>query len=208
MQKLATYQGHVVPKGAERAWNRYASRARDMQPAVDLCPYRRTVVQAGGNIGAWPVWLASNFIEVITFEPEPTNFMCLTRNVAPYHNIAPHRVGLSDRDGSQSLSVQKSIGSHHLVDEPGETSVARLDRYNIEHLDLLVLDIEGWEYEALVGAQDTIARCRPVVMLEDRGHGVKKGTGSTFDDVLAQLPDYEIVHRVRHDVILVPLERT
>ena len=67
---IVEHKGHFTPKGSEKAWNRYASKAVDMQLAVDLCEKLRTVVQAGGNIGAWPVWLSYHFIEVITFKPE------------------------------------------------------------------------------------------------------------------------------------------
>lgn len=204
MPKLTQYQGHWLPQGCERAWQRYASRARDMQPAVEMCGHLRTVVQAGGNVGAWPIWLAANFIEVITFEPEKQNYTCLARNIAPHHNILAYHAALGAEPGKLSLNVCKSIGSHHLIMEPGDIDVKTIDSLNLEYLDLIVLDVEGAEALALRGARETIARCQPIIHLEDRGHGLKKGFGLTFDDVVAALPNYTIERRVGRDVIFKP----
>lgn len=206
--KLIEHRGHWVPQGSEKAWNRYNSKASDMQLAVDLCEKLRTVVQAGGNIGAWPVWLSHHFIEVITFEPEPTNFACLEKNTAKFKNIEAHFAALGAEVGTAKLNVCQSIGSHHLTQQPGDTHVLTIDGFNLEHCDLIVLDIEGAEALALQGAQETLTRCRPVVMFESKGHGTKKGFGLTHEDIVAQLPNYILAEKVRHDCIFLPIERT
>lgn len=202
--KIIEHRGHWTPAGSEKAWNRYASKAKDMQLAVDLCEHTRTAVQAGGNIGAWPVWLSHHFVEVITFEPEDTNYECLARNIEQYKNIEAHRAALGDEIGTAKLNVCKSIGSHHLTQQPGPTHVLTIDGFNLEHCDLIVLDVEGFEYEALKGARETIARCQPVIQIEDRGHGVKKGTGKTFEDIREMLTEYSVYQRVGRDVVFKP----
>jgi hypothetical protein len=45
-----------------------------------------------------------------------------------------------------------------------------IDSYGFENVDLIQFDIEGYELNALKGAQDTITRCKPVVCLELRDH--------------------------------------
>jgi len=39
------------------------------------------------------------------------------------------------------------------------------------HVDLIKLDVQGMELEALEGAQQTIARCHPIFLLESRKAG-------------------------------------
>lgn len=204
--KIQEFHGHWTPTRDDKAWKRYSARAKDMQPAVDLCNHTRTAVQAGGNIGAWPIWLSHHFLEVLTFEPERKNYVCLERNTTEYNNIEPHWAALADEPGFADLNVCKSIGSHHLVMKPGATRLLTIDGFKLECCDLIVLDIEGAEALALRGAADTLARCKPVVMLEDRGHGEKKGFGLTFDDVVAALPGYKVHTRIGRDVIFTHAE--
>jgi hypothetical protein len=53
-----------------------------------------------------------------------------------------------------------------------------LDSFRFFVVDLLKIDCEGYEVDVLAGAKETIARCRPVVAVEQRaklvtsfGHG-------------------------------------
>lgn len=48
--------------------------------------------------------------------------------------------------------------------------VERLDAYNIPRLDWLKADVEGAELEVLNGAEQTIDRCHPAIMLEHHYH--------------------------------------
>lgn len=44
----------------------------------------------------------------------------------------------------------------------------RLDGYGITDLDFLKLDVEGGECAALRGAEKTLRRCKPVVVIEEK----------------------------------------
>ncbi len=47
----------------------------------------------------------------------------------------------------------------------------RIDDLELAELDFIKLDVEGYEYQALKGAEQTLKRCRPMVMFEDKGKG-------------------------------------
>lgn len=199
IEKIGNYW---CPKGRADAWPAYYKRAPDMDYAIKRCAVRRLAVQAGGNIGAWPVYLSRKFSEVMTFEPEDMNYRCLIRNVQPHTNIEPYFAALGSEESTAKLKIAGSLGGHHLTLEPGETKVIALDTFQLPHLDYIMLDIEGFEYEALKGAIETIKRHRPVIQIEDRGHGVKKGTGKTLSDITALLKGYKATKRVHRDVVL------
>ena len=48
---------------------------------------------------------------------------------------------------------------------------SRLDALALPRVDFIKFDIEGMELEALEGAQETIARCHPIFLLESRKAG-------------------------------------
>src|SRR5690606_31779742 len=58
----------------------------------------------------------------------------------------------------------------------GTIPVMSLDSLQLKDVDLIQLDIEGYEMNALEGASNTIDRCRPVVCLELRDHSHHYGT--------------------------------
>jgi hypothetical protein len=97
----------------------------------------------------------------------------------------------------------KNIGGHRVAREaPGVVPVYRIDDLGLDVCDLIVLDIEGYELEALTGARETLAQHRPVVMLEDLGHIDKHGFGTTASlyTFLAE-HGYRKVAAVAHDVV-------
>jgi hypothetical protein len=51
--------------------------------------------------------------------------------------------------------------------------MGKLDDQNIEYVDFIKLDCEGYELFAIKGGEETIKRCRPVMVVEQKGHGMK-----------------------------------
>lgn len=139
-------------------------------PAIDVvlkyCRHRRECVQAGGHAGFWPLALSAHFEHVHTFEPERRLFDCMTLNCGS-KNVTMYRHGLGAAPGTVNFRSHVSAGSWR-VDPTGEHSITLLavDALNLKHCDALLLDIEGYEVEALRGALATIERCRPVILCE------------------------------------------
>jgi FkbM family methyltransferase len=125
------------------------------------------VVQAGGNLGMYPKLLAQSFERVITFEPDPLNFYVLNLN-CPEPNITKFNAGLGASTGNVGLSrpVKHNVGMHK-VSGDGHIPIVSIDvMLELDRLDLLMLDIEGYELHALKGAEKTILKHRPVIFTE------------------------------------------
>jgi len=148
---------------------------RDLQnldAAMKLTPHRRCVVQAGGNLGIFPKRLAEEFARVITFEPDRALYSKLKVN-AWESNVEAIRAALGNERTPVSMSGRRRDASGRPTHE-GLTHVAgggaipqvRLDDMKLVHCDLFYLDIEGYELYALMGAERTIERCRPVIGVE------------------------------------------
>ncbi len=162
---MIQYQGVWFPDDVGTKYQHAFKHLKSLEGSLRACTQSRTAVQAGGNIGLWPKRMAQQFAVVHTFEPEPISRACLMANVPA--NVLVHPTALGDADGQCSI-VRQSLGSHQIRPGSGVT-VTRLDGLCLDDVDLLQLDVEGYEWHALKGAEQTIDRCRPVIHLELRG---------------------------------------
>lgn len=179
--------------------------------ALKHCRHMETAVQAGGNTGVWPKKFAEHFRVVYTFEPDPDNFHCLVNN-CPEPNIIKLQAAVGDRShpvGLKYVHGRRNMGAVAVdVDNDGLYPVLRIDDLALSRCDLIQLDIEGYEPVALRGARDTIARFRPVIMVEDKGLSVPYGYPSRWSEAALKDLDYHVVERGRRDVVLAPMDRT
>lgn len=168
---------------------------------LSFCPNKRTVVQAGGNAGVFPLVFADHFQDVYSFEPEEINFECLSRNTAEKKNIQIFKLGLGEKHKTSGMHrLAENCGAHYLEGH-GDIVVVPLDDFEIQNCDLLQLDIEGYEFFALQGAEQTIKRCKPVIICEEKGlgriHGIEKDRITCF---LLDL-GYKISDTILNDVV-------
>lgn len=148
------------------------------------------VLELGGHIGYVTMYLASLVGEsgrVIVYEPTPESLRYLRRNVARLPQVGIRERAAGDVSGSlpmfvESLSGQNNSLVHefpHLANnvhfsgiQPKmstvQVPVVRVDDDVAPdaHFDLVKIDVEGFEYEALAGMVRLIERCRPTLLVE------------------------------------------
>lgn len=148
------------------------------------------VISAGAYFGDFLPFMSrlagKHDAEVLTFEPNAVNFACATVTCAinTLTNCRLVRGGLGADSTSLTIKTHddKGVplgGGSRLVKGRTGTERARFDEIEIHTIDshiaaatpvgLIQLDIEGHEMAALAGARDTIARCRPLLVLEAHG---------------------------------------
>jgi FkbM family methyltransferase len=158
----------VADRDPVKAWAFVEKRAGDSAAAVRLCRKRRTCVQAGGYVGLWPLALAKSFARVITFEVMPGMLEACRRNCAKAANVSVYGVGLGAAMGSAPLQPTSTAGSWRIDPEgPLSCDLITIDSLALADCDAIILDVEGYEVEVLRGAADTIARCAPVIQVEE-----------------------------------------
>jgi hypothetical protein len=77
--------------------------------------------------------------------------------------------------------------------------VIRIDDLELPGCDFLQLDIEGYEYNALMGATETIAKYRPLIMYEAKGKAKKYDINGTEIPALLASLGYTLVLQVNAD---------
>lgn len=224
--KLFRYQEHGHPyfaKDFKFLWPRRDESLHGDIPTLahldtevfPLVQNKRVAVQAGGAMGMWAKRMSQVFQHVYTFEPTPDSFYCCSFN-CPEMNITPMNAALGATPGLVSMDFpehrnRSNTGKDNLGGFrcfPGGTiPTIRLDWLELPMCDLLFLDLEGYEMFALLGAIETIKRCKPVIVMEDKGcsraFGYEKGDVEKF---LAENADYKTLKRFHggRDVVCVP----
>lgn len=179
-----------------------------LRKAVDLCRNWRRAIQAGGCVGLHPLVLAEAFERVDTWEPSTVNLPYLKRNIAGVSNIYLHEGALTD-DPARHWCMKHfpaNCGGSHLVEFVHElVPMYRGDDYEWQDVDFIQLDTEGHELPILRGLEQTLLRCRPVVMLEEYGWGAPR-YGTTQDGARRWLEErgWTQVAESESDRIMVP----
>ena len=196
-------EGLWWPDDVGEKWRHAFKHVKALEASIALCAQHRTAVQAGGNIGLWPRRMADVFTQVFTFEPEPLSYECLIRNVP--ERVMCTGIALGAEYGRCGIE-RRSLGSHQVVLDNDSVTVAPLDWLALHDLDLLQLDIEGYEWHALFGAEETIRRCRPIIHLELRDFTAQYGSSDAEVRALldgwgyrevTQLPGNDVVFQHR-----------
>jgi FkbM family methyltransferase len=178
--------------------------------AVNLCPpdRRRVAVDVGAHVGLWTRILARAFATVHAFEPVPWFRACWARNLQEHSNARLHPYALSDEYTELRLRLDPTnSGSTRVDHEGGELAVQtmRLDDMRLHEVDLIKLDCEGWEEPALRGAVDTLQRCRPVVIVEQKpGHQQRAGLEAHGALRLLEAYGYRCTRELGGDFIMLP----
>jgi FkbM family methyltransferase len=158
---------------------------------------KKVVVQAGGCAGLYPRLLSNIFEVVYTFEPDKLNFYCLINNCQK-NNIIAINGALGSHHSMATMNVVDSgnIGMHKVMQiAQSIIPVFTIDDLALNHCDLIFLDVEGYEYDVIQGAINTIAKFRPVLILE------------TYSDSIAKKINqfgYDFAGKWDRDSVLVP----
>lgn len=116
------------------------------------------------------------------FEPNPLMYSHTQETIRLNNlgNVKLFREALGDYNGTSFLKCQDELG-HEMgprseISTFGETvQMTTLDTIIPQdiNIDLIHLDLEGWEFHALDGSKELIKRCRPIIVLEIDGKAVE-----------------------------------
>jgi FkbM family methyltransferase len=135
------------------------------------------VVDAGANIGIYSQFFSKCVGPggaVHSFEPSPENFSRLSKALSHFSNVYLNQMAVSDKTGESLLYVSDELNVDHRAYAPTDgtrdTIVIRavaLDDYFAtgERVDLIKMDIQGYELHALRGAERVIRENRGITLL-------------------------------------------
>lgn len=150
------------------------------QRLIDLVSPTDIVFDVGGNIGsvALPMALKANEGKVYSFEPFPTTFDRLREHVQLNNlpNLSIFNIGLGNQNGELLFqsNFQGNPGMNRVTDDKSLADstilTTKIDEFCAQHhidkIDLIKIDVEGYEFEVLKGAENVLNQCKPKLFIE------------------------------------------
>jgi FkbM family methyltransferase len=174
---------------------------------------RRSVhfLDIGSNVGQHAIFMSKFADTVDAFEPNPDCADQIEANV--YRNelkhVRVHRFAIGDQDttGTLGSGLDGNNGSRSLVwsiddSRNQEVFVRNGDRVvsnlQLDRVDLIKIDVEGYERHVLSGLSETIKKFRPIILMELMGNNTKGGFESA-DHLKKHLYEESVLFRLSSD---------
>jgi len=165
----------------------------------------RTAVDIGAHVGLWSMQLAKRFDNVIAFEPVAAFRECFAKN-AWMRGVKCFPCALGAAPGMVSMHYDSADSGGTHVSGPGDIEMRTLDSFNLNGVDFLKVDCEGYELDVLMGAASTLLRCRPVVIVEQKQHIMTRNFGKRGTPAVdfLKVQGWATVREMAGDYIMVP----
>lgn len=184
----------------------------ELRMLADLAARDRAAIDIGAGKGVHTHYLGWCCAHVHAFEPNPRIHKLLDRSLPP--NATAYPIALGDHEmvrgelivpmhGSvfsnvgASLNPRKKVKRHATL----EVSCRTLDSFSFHDVGLIRIDVEGCERAVLAGARETIARERPVLVVELK----ESRTGEPIETSLAAVARFGMDGYFLRDGALHPL---
>lgn len=170
-----------MTKNGEIVDGRGTYQIRKFREAMAWCRRFRIAVDVGAHVGLWSLQLLKRFEQVHAFEPVRAFRECFDKNLEGLNGgsrglpvIYPYALGASTGYAHMAIDPADSGGTHvrsaGQIGGGGAVQMRTLDEFDLQDVDFLKIDCEGYELEVLKGARETLERCRPCVIVEQKPH--------------------------------------
>ncbi len=160
------------PKNRVVINKRAAYQGKKQLACLDHLPAgkRRTMIDVGAHIGLWSYNFAHYFDKIEAFEPVEDHRACFEKNVPNEIDgvVALHPYALGDHEAMVALSVNPSSSGDSWIKGRGVVPMRTIDSFNIQDVDFIKVDCEGYEEFVLRGAHDTIQQWKPFICVEQK----------------------------------------
>lgn len=161
---------------------------------IDLCKIDDVVIDVGSNIGFVLMSMATKVGaggKVFGFEPNPVTFEKLEKNLSRnnFFNISIEKAALGNQQGKvEPFTVsENNLGMSKVRLPSGIVDVVTVPLYTLDsfcedrginRINLIKIDVEGYETNVLMGSLQTIKKFRPVLFIELSAENLKNQSTS------------------------------
>ncbi len=135
----------------------------------------RTVIDCGAHVGMWSRYWYDRVERIEAFEPNPDIIPKFKEQMKDIPNITLHEYALGNCSDSVSMQYGKHPGTYHVKENGGDIEMRTLDSFNFTKVDIIKIDVEGYEVPLLLGAKKTILDNKPIIQIEANETGLRYG---------------------------------
>ena len=136
--------------------------------------YMNTVIDVGAWCGTWSKAIEPFAKKVIAFEPDSVHFECLQRNCVVNCDARMEAVGSEIK---QISLTEDNFTQAKRIEKQGDINMTTLDKLQIKDVDMIKIDVEGYEMEVLKGAEKTLDSVK-YLMIELNNNTKKYGSSN------------------------------
>jgi FkbM family methyltransferase len=191
---MKQHQGIWLPDGEQHliGWMDQAGEIVDGKGSYQIKKLRTALTHVkrfgnaldiGGHCGLWSMQLAKRFERVHAFEPVAAHRECFVANIPgtctgeldaeSFHRVYLHACALGAAPGRVRIESKPDSSGDSRVAGEGDIPMYTLDSFEFEEVDFVKIDCEGYELMVIRGGEETIKRCRPTMIVEQKGHGMR-----------------------------------
>lgn len=209
-----TPRGDYLPNRLKMLIGRY--EAKEIELMQSFLRPGQTIVDVGANVGYLTrsfARAAGNLGKVFAFEPNPLIFSLLEKNVSGFPQVAVFNLGLSTeagelplfmagRDYSVASFAREYPETHVFYQESGQINSVRAelvagDQFmkglGLAKIDILKVDVEGWELNVLAGLEKTIEASRHLTVFCEFNPAAQECAGRTKSELFEWLFDRQFL---------------
>lgn len=187
---------------------------RILKQAFKYCRAHRLAIDGGANVGTFTAALLNKFRWVLAVEPVADTYALLNARFEKRVGAILCNQALWDYTGEglfmtnprgKSTAYYATTKEKHSDQKVKSVAIDEFQGSLPAPVDLIKLDLEGAELKALSGAYDTLANCRPVLVIECVDKQLER-----YGHSIAQMhewltgADYELKHEHMVNRVYVP----
>ena len=195
-------------------------------------------LNVGCHIGSvcLPVSLHINKVTAVEAFPETYEHLCENIQLNNISNINTHNIALGNcnetiyfmtkdkicpvekinrlcnNSGGMHVftenDIKNNIRSANLTDKIIQNKMTTLDNLEIDKFDIMLIDIEGCEYDFMLGAKENIKKYKPIIIVEiwDNNKRNRENMTSSREEVVNYIEslNYRLVKNMEDDFIFFP----
>ena len=185
----------------------------------------------GCHIGTLSIPLSKSFKKITAIEAYPPTFEHLNENLKLnlIQNIETFNFAVGNKneeiyflDNNNERIKNNTGGMHVITNDDIENKrlsseihskkifnrMKKLDNIDIEKFDILIADVEGKEYEMLLGANDKILKYKPIILIEIWGNKKRQleNMNTSCEEIINHILNlkYKIVSRFDDNYVFFP----
>lgn len=158
---------------------------RNWEFVKSLCSAGGLALDIGASIGMNSLNYGRYFDTVDAFEPDPNIYECLLETISANNldNITSHPVAVGKECGTNTLVQFPRATFANTLKPLGYIGKSRpqitiqcetIDSYAFKDVNFIKIDVEGYEMNVLLGAEQTIKQSMPVLQIEIKPQMLKR----------------------------------